>query len=203
MSNKPIIVIGAGGHAKVCIDLLKCCDLEILGFVTLDASVESILGVRYLGDDEVVLSYDPQDILLVNGVGYMPRRTWRYDLYHKFRSRGYHFEKLVHPSAIVASDVELEEGSQIMAGTIIQSSTQVGENSIVNTKASVDHDGVIGAHCHIAPGATLSGSVVLKDHVFVGAGATIIQNIELVAGAIIAAGTTVRKDITNESVVYG
>lgn len=202
LRNNPVIVLGAGGHAKVCIDLLRCAGREILGWVAPESSTRSVLGAQYLGDDERVFSYNSEDVVLVNGIGYMPRTTLRFDLYRKFKLRNYQFLTLAHPRAIVASDVMLGEGGQVMAGAVIQPSTQVGENSIVNTRASVDHDCVIGAHCHIAPGATLSGGVVIKDHAFIGAGATVIQGVSIAENTIVAAGSTVKEDIKSESVFY-
>ena len=202
MNNKPAIVLGAGGHAKVCIDLLKCTGREVLGYVAPISGSKVILGSKYIGDDESVISYNPEDIVLVNGIGYMPRTTLRFNLYKKFKDCDYQFLTMAHPHAVIASEVMLGEGVQIMAGAIIQASVKVSKNSVVNTKASVDHDCVIGADCHIAPGATLSGGVILKDRVFIGAGATVIQGVCISKNTVVAAGSIVREDIKSESVFY-
>ncbi|MCH9644432.1 MAG: acetyltransferase [Gammaproteobacteria bacterium] len=201
MNFKPVIVLGAGGHAKVCIDILKRSGRDILGLVAPDRQSPA-LNVKQLGDDRVVLTYSPGEVLLVNGIGHMPRNKLRYDIYKKFKDKEYNFETLVHPDAVVADDVLLKEGAQVMAGAIIQPSTIVGRNTIVNTKVSIDHDGAIGSYCHIAPGATLCGGVVLKDHVFVGAGATIIQNVQVSIDAIISTGAVIKQD-AEKAEVYG
>ena len=192
LNKKSIIVLGAGGHAKVTIDLLQCCGYSISGFVSPDRCDKTILGVKRIGDDKTVLNFDPIDVLLVNGTGYMPSSTLRYDLFLKFKSQGYCFQSLSHPHSIVAKDVELGEGVQVMAGAVIQSGSVIGDNVIVNTRVSVDHDVVVRAHCHVAPGVTLCGGVSLGETVFVGAGSTVIQNIAIESSIIVPAGSVIK-----------
>ncbi len=57
----PVIVLGAGGHAKVLINALLASNRRIVG-VTDPArnEGEDILGVKVIGDDSVVLSFSPK-----------------------------------------------------------------------------------------------------------------------------------------------
>lgn len=195
--NKPIILIGAGGHAKVLIDCMKKLRLEILGAVSLTGKEPSILGVSILGDDSVVFQHDPSDIYIVNGIGMLPGKTssLRQEAFLHFKEAGYSFLTLVHPSAVIGLDVSLGEGVQVMAGSVIQSSVHVKENTIINTRASIDHDCMIDKHCHIAPGVVLSGHVSIKDSVHIGTGASIIQGVTIGENSVIAAGAVVYKNI--------
>ena len=95
----------------------------------------------------------------MNGVGSARSTANRQDVYDRFTREGYCFATVIHPSAIVAPEVQIKDGVQIMAGAILQPGSRIGSNAIVNTGAIVDHDCIVGEHAHIAPGAVLSGGV--------------------------------------------
>lgn len=85
------------------------------------------------------------------------------------------FATLAHPSAIIARDAEIGEGTVIMAGVIIQPGVKIGRHCIINTKASIDHDCVIGDFVHIGPGCTLCGNVTVSEGKMVPAGTVLYQ----------------------------
>lgn len=200
-----VLVVGAGGHAKVLIDALRLQHVDIIGATDEDPEKHesSLLGVPILGGDEVVRRYPPKTVVLVNGIGSTGVTGRRRDVYCRFKASGYGFTTVVHPAATVADDVSLGDGTQIMAGAVIQVGTRIGCNCIVNTQASVDHDCRIGDHVHIAPGATLSGGVHVGDGVHVGSGAVIIQGIAIGAGCVIGAGAAVIREVGDGSLVRG
>jgi sugar O-acyltransferase (sialic acid O-acetyltransferase NeuD family) len=186
-----LVIIGAGGHAKVLASALRRAGTPALACV--DARPEAVgglvLDVPVLGDDAwLQRTYPPNDALLVNGIGGTGSTAARRAVFERFKALGYGFATVIDPSAIVCDEVRLGEGAQILAGAAIQPGTEIGDNSIINTRAAVDHDCRIGAHVHIAPGATLSGGVVVEDGAHVGTGATIIQSVRVGAGGIIGAG---------------
>ena len=201
----PVIILGAGGHSKVLIDTLQVSSAVIVGIVDADFALlgAKILGVHVLGGDEVVNEFSISEIHLVNGLGSVGLQSKRQKLFEKFKSAGYKFATIIHPSVAVSSDVVLGEGVQVMAGAVIQPGCQIGINNIINTRVSVDHDCVIGDHVHIAPGATLSGGVTIGAYSHIGTGATIIQGISIGSGCLIAAGAVVTKDVADGARVCG
>jgi len=201
----PVIILGAGGHAKVLIDSLLADSTVIAGIVDPNPSLAGtkILGVPVLGEEDIVKEYPPSEILLVNGLGSVGLPVNRQQLFVKIKTMGYDFATVVHPSAVVASDVILGEGAQVMAGAIIQPGCRIGVNSIINTRASVDHDCIIGAHVHISPGVTMSGGVTVGTCCHIGTGATAIQGISIGKGCLVAAGAVVTKDIADGVMVRG
>lgn len=200
-----IIVIGGGGHARVLVDALYCQGVTVLGFT--DAEPEkarqAILEVRCLGGDDAVLQFKPNEVQLINGLGSVRETSRRQRLFDSFKKMGYTFFSVIHPSAVVAKDVKLGEGAQIMAGAVIQTGSYIGMNTIVNTKASVDHDCVLGEHVHLAPGVTLSGEVKIGTGVHVGTGATIIHGIDIGRNSLIGAGSLVIRDVPENATVLG
>ncbi len=120
-SKKNVIILGAGGHAKVVVeDLLKSGE-NILGLVAPDKKKGSkYFGLGILGNDDDLLSYPPNEVVLANGIGAIPSQVFRLKLARQMRKKGFQFTRVVHPSAIIATDVIMEEGVQVMAGSIIQ-----------------------------------------------------------------------------------
>jgi UDP-perosamine 4-acetyltransferase len=204
VSPKPkIIVLGAGGHARVLVDALRQIGVEFLGATVADETDEGPGGIPILGTDDVILNYPPEAVLLANGIGSIGDPSVRRDQFDHFSTKGYRFATVVHPKATLADDVQLGEGCVVMAGAIIQTGSRIGDNTIINTGAIVDHDGHIGSHVHLAPGAVLSGGVSIGHGVHVGTGATVIQAITIGANAIVGAGAVVVKDVRPGAVVLG
>lgn len=204
-ATRPVIVLGAGGHAKVAIAALQAAGVEIVGAADSDAAThgKSILGVKVLGGDEAVMKRNKDEIALVNGVGSTQPSPRRRDVFERFKQAGYGFRAVMHPSAMVGPEVDIGEGAQIMAGAVIQPGCRIGTDAIVNTRASVDHDCVIGAHAHVAPGAVLGGGVRVGEGAHIGAGSTVIQNISVGAGALVSAGAAVVADVAAGGRVAG
>ena len=205
MKSKPVIILGAGGHSKVLIDVLKLYNTTIAGITDPNLSLhgKSIMEVPVIGNDHLVLQYHPESILLVNGIGLTGQTSKRKQIFEAFKSQNYCFLNVIHPNSVLASDVKTAEGVQIMAGAVIQTATVIGANTIINTRASIDHDCIIGSHVHIAPGATICGGVTVEDSVFIGAGATVIQGVHIGANSIIAAGAVVTRDVPEGVIVMG
>lgn len=203
--ERPVIIIGAGGHARVLIAVLKVLRREIIGILHPDASLigQCIAGICVLGNDEKVSDYAPDEVVLINGLGSVSLPEKRKDIYVKFKKNGYSFASVIHPSAIVVDDVKIGEGVQIMAGAIVQSGCLIGDNAIINTGAIVDHDCRIGAHVHIAPGAIISGGVEIGEMAHIGTGAKVIQGINIHGGAVIGAGAIVIRNINAATKVAG
>lgn len=203
--NCPVIILGAGGHAKVLIDALRLQSIEILGIADADPNktCQLLLGVPVLGDDDEVMKYPVDSIRLVNGVGSVRVNPRRRQLFEHFKSKGYRFASVVHPSAIIAIDVVLSEGAQIMAGVVVQAGCHVGINAVINTGSVVDHDCRVGDHAHIAPGVTLSGGVRVGGAAHIGAGATVIQGIQIGLNSLVAAGAVVIRDVRDGATVAG
>ena len=201
-----VILIGAGGHAKVVLDMLHFAPVKVLGVICpmlYSKQVKQWRGLAVLGDDEALSRYTTAQVKLVNGVGMMPQSQTRRRLFEPARQAGFEFINLVHPSAVVSGTVHLGQGVQVMAGAVIQADSKIADNVIINSRAVIEHDCLIAAHCHIAPGAVLCGQVTAEEQVFVGAGATVIQGIHLGVGALVGAGTVVVKDLAANAMVRG
>jgi sugar O-acyltransferase (sialic acid O-acetyltransferase NeuD family) len=200
-----LIMIGAGGHARVVAEALKAEGRVLAGFVTPDAESGSgvMQDIQRIGSDEDLLVFGPADVLLVNGIGSAGRPLARRSAFERFKAAGFAFTGVVHPSAIIASDVIMGEGAQVMAAAVLQPGVRLGRNALINTGAIVDHDTNIFDHAHVATGARLAGTVTLGEGAHVGAGASVINNVRIGAGAIVGVGAVVLRDVDAGTVVTG
>lgn len=200
--NKPLIILGNGGHASVLTEILFAQGREILGFTTPSVE-ENQFGLNYLGTDDAIFQYKQDEVELVLGLGMLGPHSLREKIFQQLKRHGYSFSTVIHSATIIAPSVQLGEGVQLMAGAIIQTNSVVADNTIVNTCALIDHDCQIGAHVHIAPGTKISGAVQIGNSTHIGTGTTIIQGLEIGAGSLIGAGSVVVKNIKSNSKVYG
>lgn len=197
-----LIILGAGGHAKVLLSLIQAAGLEVLGVSApelLEQGIEHWRGIPVLNfAAHDLIAFPPEQVALVNGVG---NQLVRQKLFEKFKAQGYSFPVLIHPNAWVDASAKLSEGVQVMAGAVIQADACIGNNVIINTQASIDHDCVIEDHVHIAPGAILCGHVQVKQNAFIASGVTVITGICVGERAVAGAGASIVRDISPGHVI--
>lgn len=203
--TRPVIIIGAGGHARVVLDSLRVTSIRVLGLTDDDKALwgTSIGHVPVLGSDEVLSAYSPGDVLLANGIGGASCLNTRHSIFVRYKARGYDFATIVHVASCIAEGVVLGEGVQVMAGAVVQPCTSIETNTIINTGASIDHDCSVGAHSHVGPGAVVCGGVTLGQSTLIGAGATIIPGVSIGDHCLVAAGSTVIDSIAAHARVSG
>lgn len=203
--KRPVIIIGAGGHAKVVLDCLCAAGFDVLGLLDERDALNgtSVLGHPVLGGDAYLASVDPTNIYLANGVGCGTTPNARRFIYEKFVAQNFEFVAFIHPKAIIGKEVSLGNGVQIMAGAIVNPGTTIGDNTIINSGAIVEHDCQIESHCHVAPGGTLAGAVVMETGSLVGTRANVLPAIRLGADCQVGAGASVIRDVPSTTTVVG
>jgi sugar O-acyltransferase (sialic acid O-acetyltransferase NeuD family) len=188
--ERKIICLGSGGHAKVLNEIIELRGKNIWKFLNVN-------------EEDEIFNYKPNEIILINGIGYLGKENIRKRVYEKFSFSGYEFLSLIHPSAVASKKTFVYNGYQIMANATIQANVELGMNSIINSAAIIEHDVVIGDHVHICPGVTICGGVAIDDETFIGANSTIIQGVKIGSNVTIGAGSVVIKDVKNNAVIVG
>ena len=203
--NKPVIVVGAGGHAKVVVDALLAVHTALIGITDANHARKGdrLMGITVLGNDDVLADYPPNAVDLVLGIGSVRVSAARQRIFEQFKMAGYQFRTFVHPSAFVSREAALGEGCQVMAGAVIQAGANLGANVLVNTHVSIDHDCRIGDHVHLGPGSVLCASVNLGAGSHVGGGSTIIQGIQLGRDVQVGAGALIIRDCNDRTCHIG
>lgn len=204
MDKRRVMLLAIGGHGGVVLDALHASAICVDGIIDPGKPVgNTYFNVPVLGGDEWLDQASPDDTLLVNGIGVSPGNNLRSRCFNTWKQRGFNFVSVQHPSSVVGLEAILSEGSQIMAGSVVQCRGNIGENVVINTRASIDHDCKVGMHAFIGPGVTLCGDVCIGDNAFLGAGAIVLPGITIGSNAIVGAGAVVTHDVPCGELVVG
>lgn len=205
MSNPGYLIIGGGGHAAALAEILIKQNKHLLGVVAPNILAGHAIfdTLQHYVQDDDVLKFSVDEVLLVNGIGAMPRQMLRKKIYTRFTELGYTFATIIDDSAEVSDYSSIGYGTQVMKNCVVNIGTVIAENTIINTATSVDHDCNIGAHCHLAPGATLSGQVTIGDNSHIATGVNVINNISIGENAIVGVGANITTSIPSNCIVYG
>jgi UDP-perosamine 4-acetyltransferase len=199
--NQGVVVIGAGGHAKVCIELLRAMNLEVSWCIGGAADPETCLGVPVLPGDahlERLAREGHRKAFVAVGSNALRQR-----LGASARSLGFELVNAISPRAIVSPTARLGQGIAIMAGAIINADTSIADLAIINTSASVDHDGSIGEAAHIAPHCGLAGNVNVGARAFLGVGCKVIPGISIGADVLAGAGSVIVSNVPQSARIAG
>ena len=202
-----LIIVGAGDHGRVVLDLARSAGHDVLGFV----EPEQRAGQQAAVEREAVpvlgsLADAPTWVDRVRGAGFvvaLGNNRARADAYGRCLALGLAPAPLVHPSAVVLGGAQIGAGAQVCAGTVIGVAARIGPNVIVNTAASVDHDNAIGEHVFIGPGARLAGRVTVDAGAHIGLGAVVREGTRIGDWAFVAAGAVVVDDVAPGARVAG
>ncbi|WP_010276831.1 acetyltransferase [Paenibacillus senegalensis] len=199
MKNK-LLIIGAGGHGKVIADIaIQMGAWSDIAFLDDNDSVKAYMGIEVIGQSNDATSYiNDYDIFV--GIG---NNQTRQKLQEKLEAQGASIPILVHPSAVIGNEVEISQGTVVMAGVVINCSTRIGRGCIINTSATVDHDNVIEDFVHLSPGTHLAGTVQVGVGSWLGIGSAVSNNVTIASGCIIGAGAVVIKDIHEAGTYVG
>ena len=199
-----IVLLGCGGHAKSVADaILQGNSYEIAGFVDTVKNDEFVYrGIRVIGsDDDLQTLYDTGIHHACICVGYLGHGNIRNILYEKLKNIGFTLPSIIDPSAILAADVEVGEGSFIGKGAIVNSNACIGKMCIINSGAIIEHDCIVGDFSHISVASILCGGVNVGNASFIGANSTVIQEKTIGQNCVIGAGTVVRKNVMDYNIV--
>lgn len=199
MKNK-LIIIGASGHGKVVADIaIKMNKWQSITFLDDDESIKASIGLEVIGKTAVAFTYKEEADFFV-AIG---SNTTREKIQEKLIEQGLNVVSLIHPSAVIGTDVEMGIGTAVMAGVVINSSTRIGNGCIINTSSSVDHDNVIEDYVHISPGVNMAGTVKVGKGTWLGIGSVVSNNVNVCSGCKVGAGAVVVKDITEPGTYVG
>ena len=194
MKKNDLLIIGAGGHAVSCIDVIEAEGrYTIAGIIDIKEKVgQSILGYKIVGSD-----FDLHEFVSVYknalvSIGQIKTADIRKKIYEKAVRLGFNFPAIVSPSAYVSPRAVIGKGTIVMHGAVINADVVIGDNCIINSMALIEHGVKVFSHSHIATGSRLNGDVVVGCESFVGSGAVIHQGVFIGAREVIASGAIIK-----------
>ena len=193
---RQVMIIGASGHARVCLEILEANGREVIGFFDDDPNLvgTTLHGYPILGKISQLLSaLEDENHEFIVAIGNNDDRENIVGLIKDSCPRK--SINVIHPSGIISERTKIGVGNFIAPGVIINTGTSLGDYVIINTGATIDHDNNIKDFAQISPGCNLAGNVTIEESVFIGTGAIIIPGKTIGAHTIIGAGAVVINDI--------
>ncbi len=201
-NQEPIVILGAGGHAKVVIDAVEKQGVyKVVSLLDDNPNLlnREVYGYRVIND--LVEAGKQGCTSYVIAIG---DNKVRQKVREKMRETSFGLtQPIIHPSAQLARGVKIGDGTILMAGTIVNSDSTIADNVIVNTNVTIDHDCNIEHGVHIAPSSTLCGGVSIGSGTLIGAGSTIHPGVKVGPNVIVGAGSTVLADVPDNVTVFG
>ena len=190
-----LLIVGAGGHAKVVVDAARAAGYEIAAVVGQPGDRSEVLGSPVVLEEAA-----PTADGFIVAIG---DNATRKAYFERYLERGLAPLSVIHPSAIIGAEVTIGAGTLVAAGVIISATARVGDDVILNTGCIVEHDVVVGSHTLIGPRASLCGEASVGEGVLLGAGASIIPATSVGAWSMVGAGAAVTRDLPARTVCAG
>jgi sugar O-acyltransferase (sialic acid O-acetyltransferase NeuD family) len=205
MSDRGLIVIGAGGHAGACIDVIERQGVyQIAGLIgTPEQRGSKYSGYPVLGTDDSLVELASNYKYALVAVGQVHTPDNRIRLFLQATELGFQMPAIVAHDAYVSRSATVGRGTIIMHGAIINSAAAVGQNCIVNSRALIEHDAIVEDSCHISTGAILNGGVQVGAGSFVGSGSIVKHGIRLGQRCIVGMGCAARKNLPDNTTFTG
>ena len=199
--SRTVVVVGAGGHAKVAIEALRFSGWNVIGCTDFDPTRRAVVGAQVLGGDECLA------VLRSAGVRFafiaLGNNQLRQSKSEQLLRAGFELPAAIGPNSAISPTAKIGQGVAIFGGAIINAEAEIGDFAIINTNASIDHDCVIGRAVHVAPGSALAGCVPVGDRTSLGAGTTVIPGITIGSDSLIGAGSVVVRDLPDGVTALG
>jgi len=200
-----LILIGGGGHCKVCIDVIEQTgQFEIKGILDLAELLgANVLDYQIIGTDKDIANYVELGYSFLITLGQIKSASLRKKLFYMLKENKAIMATVVAPSAYVSKYSKIGAGTIVMHHAIINAGVTIGDNCILNNKSEVEHDTVVGNHTHISTGAILNGNCKIGNGVFIGSNVTVANQITIEDKAVVGAGSVVIKNILTKDIQAG
>jgi sugar O-acyltransferase (sialic acid O-acetyltransferase NeuD family) len=205
MRKSELVIIGAGGHSRSCIDTIEQEGrFKIAGLVGLSQEVgSSQFGYKVLATDSELGELAKQFQYALVALGQIHSPELRIRLYEQSISVGFIFPPIIAPSAYVSPRAKVGAGTIVMQGAILNAGVVVGNNCIINSRALLEHDSKVSDHCHISTGAILNGETSIGKRSFIGSGSVVKEGVSVGEDTLVGMGLALRHNLDNKSRYLG
>jgi sugar O-acyltransferase (sialic acid O-acetyltransferase NeuD family) len=205
MTKPSLILIGAGGHSRACIDVIEQHSrFEISGLVGIKNELKTLhFGYVVIATDNDLRKLAKVHRYALITLGQIQTPHHRIRLYQRAIELGFELPVIISPTAYVSSHASIGAGTIVMHGAVVNAGARVGSNCIINARALIEHDAVVAHHCHISTGAILNGGTSIGAGCFIGSGSTIKQGVTLGQNCVVGMGCSVRHNQPDDSKFIG
>jgi len=202
---KRLLVVGAGGHAAACLDIIdQAREFMVKGLIdpAFFPGTERF-GYSVLGGDEVLGEFRRDCDSAFVAIGQIKTTENRRHVASQLTALDFNFPVIKAPSARVSVRTSIDKGGIIMNGAVIGPDVEVGAMSIINNQALIDHGTRLGNFVHVSTGSIVNGDCVVGDDCFLGSGSILVQGVKVGPRCFVAAGSVVRHDLAADTVYRG
>ena len=201
--NKPLILIGGGGHCKSVIEAAESAGYQIMGVLDLPEEIgKPVLTTKVIGTDDDIPAYVDKAEFVIT-VGFIKSPAVRIKLYNKVKEAGGRLATIIASTAYVSKYATIGEGTVVMHHAFVNAGARVGADVILNTFTNIEHDAVIGDQCHISTGTMVNGECVVGERCFIGSQSVLANGITVGDDIVVGAGSLVRKSISQKGIYSG
>ncbi len=203
--KKKIIIIGGGGHAGIIYDCIKeQKKFDLIGYIDKKKSLLSKEKIKYLGSENTFFKkFKKNDNLFFTiAIGDNYKRKKIYDNINKFKIQ-INWGTIIHPSASISPLAKIDEGAQILNGSIISYKTIISKHVCINTGAIIDHHNHFHRFSSAAPGACTGGNVEVGESSFLGINCSVKHGVKIGNKVVIGGNAFINKNCTSNSLYFG
>ena len=203
MRSVDVVVIGAGGHSKIVIDiLLEDPTVKILGLLddSPDAQGKEIMGFPVVGIVEEMDKLFPKTTGYIISIG---NNSVRRKISKILKNRGYEHINAISKSAMISKHASIGKGVIINPGAAIHPDATIEDDVVIGMNATISHDSIVKAGVHLSPGVHITGNVTVGEQADLGAGVVVIPGKIIGRDTIVGAGAVVTKDLAEGIVAVG
>jgi acetyltransferase EpsM len=196
-------LIGGGYGAIQTLDLLKILGgMKPIGFFSnVNENLLDQIGVPNLGsattDAIKELREKFPNVKFVLTVGSYPE--FRMKIAKIFDELSFDLETLIHPTAVISSNVQIGSGTLIFANVHIGTGTIIGKAGFISSNSSIEHHNVIGDGFCTGPNLNTSGGVEIGEQVRFGMSVSVEPGVVIGRNCTIASGLVITKNIAEGS----
>lgn len=199
-----IIIYGAGGMAKEVAQLIEDINAvkpqwNIVGYIDdiKGDCGEYINGYRILGSGEVLRRVKaPTNVVLA-----ISSPAAKETIYNKIKDYELKFPTLIHPSARIGKNSQIDSGSIIGIDCIVSVNVHIGRHVFLNMRNVIGHDALIGDFCSCLVNCIIAGDVKVGMGSLLGSNCVIMEKKKIGSKVKIGMGSIVDFDVKSDYVV--
>lgn len=176
---KKIVLIGAGGHSKSCIEIIEeNNDFKIEAIVDPFIKDKKFQGYKVINNDDELIDIHKNinNAFICIGFIYKKNLIKRTNIYKNLKKIGFKIPIIQSKTSYVSKKTKIGDGTIIMHNSFVNSNVSIGSNVILNTGSIIEHDSNIGDNCHISTGVIINGTCNVGDNSFIGSGSVLPNN---------------------------